>query len=312
MDFKMIELLRRSAEEVQKYERLVAPLRKALDTYRNIDFQHLENLRKLGEAVRAHQPALAAIAQNQALLDVINQPGYQALQAAANAFAHNLADYSALEKIRESWGVDSEFQRIVSQHASAVAGIEPYLQQAFTDMARFREFEQSFAGKVCGHLVDIATAIADNKDLEAPAEDLAAFLEDRISRSPKDSISREGWIQIILAIAFFIIQWFMSNAQEDRLTEKIEQRLKDVVPAPQSEAHAESLRLVNAQSLRVRQAPSTDAPIQIHLGMLSLVRIIDENKSWALVEYFDLSTGEAAQGWVAKRFLIRLPEEFTK
>ena len=94
--------------------------------------------------------------------------------------------------------------------------------------------------------------------------------------------------------------------------QSIEARLKAIVPVSQPYAQPQHLRLVSARTLRVRQLPARDAPVLARLGTNSLVRIIEEKKSWALVEYFDVIAGSTAEGWVSKRFLQKLPTRFVE
>jgi hypothetical protein len=86
----------------------------------------------------------------------------------------------------------------------------------------------------------------------------------------------------------------------------IETHLKAVVPVERVESQP-ALRVVGARRLRVRKGPAAVGPVRALLPANSLVRVLEQQKGWARVEYFDFLIGDSTEGWVAARYLRPLP-----
>jgi hypothetical protein len=275
------------------------------------------------------QNFLREIEQHRQLLE---PPGYRALR--------ELQDNIAAEAQRVNESLTSGFSSIVSQYdvlkslAAAqypkdlVADLQrsirafqppalPFIE-SFADQLRgasrtveaLRQFEETFAGR----LLELARKVSEapEEKLEDRVEDLTGFLGTHLAESKRGPISLEGYVQIILALILYIHSIIGAQQSEDRIMKRmnnIEARLKVIAPVEKVE-RAPELRLVSAASLHLRAEPSTDSRMIGKLTRNSLVRVINKEKRWAHVEYFDFVEGRTREGWVAHRFLQELPDDF--
>ena len=147
----------------------------------------------------------------------------------------------------------------------------------------------------------------EEDDAEAAARELPQLLEQRLAKERRGPISLEGYIQLIVAILFFLSQSRASHDFANDVIERlrnIEGRLEQTVEKSDSSGFAqEDIRVVIADRLRVRKSPEAEGPILAVLTENSWVRVLKDSPGWARVEYFDYLSGENAEGWVSASFL---------
>jgi hypothetical protein len=182
-----------------------------------------------------------------------------------------------------------------------------HLREATTTVSAAEALQRTFAGELFERLRNVAAA--PQEEATARLDALAEFIEQRLAQSRKGPISTEGYIEIILAIVFFLYQLFASQnfeAYVERRLDEIEARLKAVVAVERIESRPD-LHVVGARRLRVRDGPAATGPVRALLPVNSVVRILEQQRGWARVEYFDFLSGDSAEGWVASRYLHPLP-----
>lgn len=275
------------------------------------------------------QKLLRELEQHRQLLE---PPGYRALR--------ELQDNIAAEARRVNESLTSGFSSIVGQYdvlkslaamqhqkdlvadlqrsirafqPPALPFIESFVDQlrsASRNLEALRQFEETFAGQ----LLELAHEVAEASEgeIEGWVDDLTEFLGTHLAKSKRGPISLEGYVQIILALILYIHSIIGAQQSEERVMRRlnnIEAQLKAIAPVERVE-RAPELRLVAAASLRIRAEPSTESQIIGKLTRNSLVRIINKEKSWVRIEYFDFVKGFTCEGWVAHRFLQELPNDF--
>jgi len=97
-------------------------------------------------------------------------------------------------------------------------------------------------------------------------------------------------------------EYFGKTKQE--ITESIREEALATYDIEQLRGH----RFVVARSLRVRSGPSTNDEIIGKLNMGKVVRLLEKEKSWFLVEYYSEKEDRICKGWVFSRYLAK----FTK
>jgi hypothetical protein len=181
-----------------------------------------------------------------------------------------------------------------------------------SNIGTLSEFEQTFAGQLVTMARDVVEAADEN--VEERVEKLTKLIGGQIASSKRTVISTEAWVQIVIAVMFFLQNVRSSQQSEARVQSQlqdIETQLRAVTAIHKVDQRRD-LQLVAAQVLRVRAEPRADAAVVGKLTQNTLVCVLDEHRYWACVEYFDYLDGKTKEGWVAKRHLKNLPDEFIK
>lgn len=186
------------------------------------------------------------------------------------------------------------------------------LVAATRNLEALHAFENTFAGQLLRLARDITEASDD--EVSDRVIGLTELLENQIRKSSRGPISIEGWVQIILALVLYFSNMLSAQRLEERLVgrfQAIETQIKAIAPTEEVK-RAPELRLVSANVLRMRAEPNTEAQVIGKLTRNSLVRVLDEQRAWARVEYFDFVAGETKDAWVAKQYLRVLPNKLVE
>ena len=285
-------------------------------------FDEWERYRRLIEQLVSSPAFQSAIETQRTLERIIDPAAWSAAKRLARTFESASASIPSTGPLLEQYGlaarqcheiVDSpvlrEAQRALAQYRGvglpAVSSIAHYLSGAF----RSAEAAESFTRTLPGEILDLLGTVSrgEEDDAEAAARELPQLLEQRLAKERRGPISLEGYIQLILAILFFLSQWRASNDFANDVIERlrnIEGRLEQTVEKSDSSGFAqEDIRVVIADWLRVRKRPEAEGPILAVLTENSWVRVLEDSPGWARVEYFDYLSGENAEGWVSASFL---------
>lgn len=258
--------------------------------------------------------------------ELMEPPGYRALrdfqdnfaaealrtqEALTSAFSGVLGHNKVLQMLRlESAYSDTvalEAQKALHAFQSppfpAIEMLLRSLKEASRSAVLLEDFERTFGGQ----LLDRAQAVAEasEDDLDVRIEELTTLLHTHIAESKRGPVSLEGYIQIILAVAFFIQSFISAQRSEENHMKSfrdIDATLKRLATVENVDIEPD-LALVSAKSLRVRGAPNTRSSIEGTLTLNALVRVVGYEKSWVRVEYFDFIGGCTREGWVPKRYL---------
>lgn len=240
-------------------------------------------------------------------------------QSLTAGFSNIVAQYDALKalsatELRSNFA--TEMQRSLRAfQPPALPVIESFtsgLLRASRNLDALENFEQTFAGQLLG----LARKVSDapEEEIEGRVHDLTHLIGSQMAQAKHGPISIEAWVQIILAVLLYINGMLSDANSEHRAMKRlddIQEQLKAIAPLEKVERVPE-LRLVAANVLRVRSAASGDAAVVGKLTRNSLVRLLGEHKTWAHIEYFDFIEGKTREGWVSKRHLRELPEDFTR
>lgn len=226
----------------------------------------------------------------------------------------NLAQYEVLRslpKLADYQSAAAEVKRALAAYRSAglpaVDALAFHLREAAATVFAAEALQRTFAGELFERLHEVS--VAPQEEALARVDILAEFIEQRLAQSRKGPITTEGYLQIIIAILFFLYQLLASRDFEARMEKRfdeIDARMKTAVTVEGIESRPD-LRVVGATRLRVRGGPVATGPVRALLPANSHVRILEQQRGWARVEYFDFRSGDSAEGWVASRYLRPLP-----
>ena len=180
------------------------------------------------------------------------------------------------------------------------------------NVGTLQEFERTFAGRLVTMAHDVVAA--PDERIEERVEKLTQLISGQIASSKRSAISTEAWVQIVFAVTFFVLSMRAAEQSETRVLSRlqdIETQLKAVTPIQKVDQRRD-LQLVAAKLLRIRAEPRGDAAVVGKLTQNALVRLLGVHGSWSYVEYFDYLDGDTKEGWVSKRHLKNLPDEFIK
>lgn len=297
---------------------------------------NLEELKRMDRFIRdlTESPVQNLLRDLERQKQLLKPPGFQVLrelqgvaaearrvsETFSSAFSNIIGQYNLIRSLRENLPDPESIAADVRKSLDifqppALPIIETYaaqLSDISSSLNSLRHFENTFAG----NLFDCVRAVttAPEEELHARVDDLAELLETHIAQSRKGPVSFEGIVQIILMVLMFLHQSMTSQSFEVSVMERMNEintELKKFAPI-EKQSRLPNLRIVTAKALRVRKQPNTTGPPITVLRRNSLVRVLREVKSWAYVEYFDFITGRSSEGWVSKRYLRELPDEFTE
>lgn len=133
-------------------------------------------------------------------------------------------------------------------------------------------------------------------------------------------------VSIILAVLVPIWQKLDSDQMEARLAEKIqdevakqnermailEQLLEKALAVQQPYERGAVSFVVRLRVAHVRGSPKNGSQILAEVFPNQVVTLIREKGKWVEVEYFDWLAQESRQGWILKKYLLRVPSSSVK
>jgi hypothetical protein len=236
----------------------------------------------------------------------------------------NVVGFEANQYISKEFGTSSDYLTGFSSSVErALRALQPTMLpvgDAFAaallgqaqNVATLHEFEQTFAGRLITMAREVVAAPDEN--VEERVKKLTKLIGRQIASSKRSVISTEAWVHIVLVVMFHLLSVRSANQSEARVLSKlqdIETQLKTLTAIHKVDKRRD-LQLVAAKLLRIRAEPRADAAIVGKLPQNALVCLLDDQRYWAYVEYFDYLDGKTKEGWVSKRHLKNLPDEFIK
>lgn len=281
------------------------------------DLAGLPNQNVLRELERQRQflepPGLRALFE---LQDNIAAEARRVNEGLAVGFSSIVGQYDVLKALGEvqypkvlAADLQRAFQAFQPPALPAIESFADQLSEISRNFEALRQFQSTFAGQLLEITRDLA--IAPEGEVEERVENLAEFLGTHLAESKSGPISLEGYVQIILALILYIHGVVGVQQSEERLMKHLSNIAAqlEAIAAVEPVERTPELRLVSASSLRIRSGPSTESRIVGKLTRNALVRIINKEKSWAHVEYFDFVEGRTCEGWVAHRFMQHLLQD---
>jgi hypothetical protein len=138
---------------------------------------------------------------------------------------------------------------------------------------------------------------------------LSEELSDRTNASPRDALSAEFYLNVLLALVLFLISQSASKEMENRLTTEIKE-LENVISDQYVllDTADEHQYLTPDRPLNFRTGPSVDDEIISVISPKQKLREIERKKDWIKVEYFDYLKNENIPGWVHSKYIVRFIE----
>lgn len=178
----------------------------------------------------------------------------------------------------------------------------------FDSTSAFNRFPESFIGQILYQLQSIPD-IEDMEDVEREASNIEKSFIEKIGSLRPDFISREGMIQILVAIIIFWCQMHEGMKTEHLILDVIKQtelRLAERIETLRPEESKEVFYVVLSRPAQLRNHPTTRKPVIEVLFPNQRVSLIAADGKWIYVKYFDYIDGVPKSGWVLKKYLNRI------
>ena len=213
---------------------------------------------------------------------------------------------SFLEGLRQAVR-DTPVLQAAAEYGSMIAAFrEAARSPAAVAMIEEARRSESFLERVLANAI-VIDADVDN-DVDEPLATVLPVVEERVASLPRGTISREGMIQLWLAILFFVIQTIQSELSDRELRGHTDRALADATKAlmahiderlaPLAE-QPEEIRVV-VERLNIRVAPDKAARSVALLEPGIRLNVVTRADGWIEVEYFDTGDAEVKRGWVAE------------
>jgi hypothetical protein len=243
-----------------------------------------------------------------ALRAIVDSP---ALRAAGDlgrysAIWSRLIDLPAQGLISET---NRQYQQLInSMSIPALQAISNHTLRYFESASAFSRFPESFVGQILDRLQGIADIEEEGEDVEREAELIEELFNERVGKLRPDFISREGMIQILVAIVILWYSMYEGIKTEKRIVDVItqtESRLLGRIEALRPQESKEVFYVVLRRPAQLRTRPSTKKPIIETLYPNQRVSLIERKGKWIHVKYFDYIDGVPKSGWTFKKYLRR-------
>jgi hypothetical protein len=222
-----------------------------------------------------------------------------------NDIWRKLIDLPAQKLISE---LDRQHQQLINSISMpALQAISNEALRYFESAPVFSRFPESFVGQILDQLQSIPD-IEDAEDVEREAEIIENLFNERIANLRPDFISREGMIQILVAIVMLWYQLYEGMKTEQRIMDaikQIESRLLERIEMLRPEESKEVFYVVLRRPTQLRSRPTTKKPIIETLYPNQRVSLIEAKGKWIHI-YFDYVDGAPKSGWVLKKYLRRI------
>src|SRR5215212_8185861 len=188
---------------LDEYDRMNRLLR---DLYQDPARKFMQDLEKYRELMEP--PGYRALRE---LQDGVASEARRTHDALTSAFSGVLGHHKLLQSIRgdlaypESLALSAQ-RALAAFQSPAFPVIESLLgslKNASRSVELLKQFEQTFGGQLLER-AQAVTEAADDDDLHERIDELTSLVKAHIDQSRRGPVSLEGYIQIILAIAFFI------------------------------------------------------------------------------------------------------------
>ena len=223
-----------------------------------------------------------------------------------NEISRSLFNQSAYEAISRA---DRQYEQFIkSVSLPALQAISNGALRYFESATGFKNFPESFIGTVLDQLQNIAD-VEDVEDVKKEASAIEELFSDKIRNLRPDFISREGMIQLLVAILILWYSIYESTKTEQRILYVINQtesRILEKIETLKPEESGEVFYIVLGRPAQLRTRPTTKKPIIETLYPNQRVSLIEVRGKWIHVKYFDYIDGAPKSGWVLKKYLKRI------
>jgi hypothetical protein len=279
-----------------------------------IDGQAQRLARDIQELYKRMNPDWAALI-NSGMFDAMQriQQSSKAVvdSAALRAFENQTEIWRRLinlptEKLIET---DRQYQQLMNSISMpALHAISNEAILYFQSASASSRFPESFVGQMLDHLQSIAD-LETAEDVEVAAAKLEGLFNQRVSVLRRDFITREGMIQMLLALVILWYQMYQGVKTEQRIIDVISQtesRLLERIETLSPPESKELFYMVLHRGAQLRAHPSMKRPIVEKLYPHQRVSLLATKGKWIHVKFFSYVDGVPKSGWALKKYLKRI------
>ncbi|MUJ26315.1 hypothetical protein GNP68_19405 [Aliivibrio fischeri] len=239
--------------------------------------------------------------------NLFNSPTYRMINKMQNSFQmeglrhiQNSPNFEILRQITENPAIE-QINRI-SQSMPELAILRqfhanPVFQNAFELAEKLRMFESPILARS-----KFVENLQFNNDLNL--ELLIEEYETQIEQGPKNNLSFEFYLSMLISLAMFIYSEYSSFSSEQQLVENIQTLENQVqVLADKIEQSSNSSFFVVESSVNLRVSPNMDSTILEVLAPKLKLNGLKTQGKWLKVEYFDYLSNVMVEGWVHSDYL---------
>jgi len=164
------------------------------------------------------------------------------------------------------------------------------------------EFTDSFK-----YVCDRYEALYDEGELN-PVEALTEEIEEKISLHENKPLSTEFYISMLFAVMLFVLSQTSAIESEENIQNAISE-LKALVAENKRVHHSLEGQVtfyIALRSVNLREGPGTKFTSTSIVHPNTKVILLERDKKWIRVEYFDNLSEVSKEGWVYKKYLKRL------
>lgn len=264
----------------------------------------------------------------QQLLNISGSPLFKALERASTTYGQailqtfRMAD--SIQKNKELWveviksPLARALQEIHRSHERLIESVSlPALMAVSDQIARYintnlaaATFPESFAGQVLEALHGIYES-SDAESGERNASIIEGLYEEIQKKHSPSLVSRQGLIQILIALIIFAIQMQEGAKTEERVSdlilrmqativERLEEKKSEAAPKGKLEIY-----FIVQRRTRLLQQPKPKGAVVGWLYPNQMTSLIEKKGKWIYVQYFDYIDGVPKNGWVLKKYVKR-------
>jgi hypothetical protein len=243
-----------------------------------------------------------------ALQDLISSPTVRVAKDSQrqNELWHKLVDLPAHKLISKT---EKHFQQLInSVTLPALQAISNEALRYFQSASAVSRFPESFVAQVLDQLKNIQD-VEEKEEVEKEARIIEKLFAEQIGKLRPEFISREGMIQILLAIIFLWYQMYQSMKMEQHIVDTIqatETRILEKIEKLKSTESKEVFYIVLHRSALLRSHPASKKPALGIIDPYRRVSLIAAKGKWLHIRYFDYIDGSPKSGWVLKKYLKRI------
>jgi hypothetical protein len=217
-------------------------------------------------------PALEAIQkERERIQDLFKQSSIDAIQQ----YKYNFPTIPGLNIIAEIFNKESVYPEVLSR-----------IEKSFS-LSLLRKLEK------------------DNISLDDTLEIVQNSFNEKVGNIPSSFINFEGMIQLLVAFLLFIYANSLSSESEKRLIEKLEQvqvqvmqQIEQLKPVGEIATY-----YIVERTVHLHTKNNTKSPVIMTLYPNQRVELIQRQRKWIYIRYFDYLDGVPRMGWVFKNYL---------
>ena len=213
--------------------------------------------------------------------------------------------------------VIADYSRSFEQAYPALSAIEAARKSFDNIFATFRDIDFSQMGEseedlreAEGQVENIAQAAAEHKDFHAATE----LISKAVAAHPTPFVRLFLWVHFrtllnhiyagvvstVISVAVTTCMTAVPAQSPQEATKKVKEAAKAAVSAPELLADQ---RFISGKVVSVRMNPRANSPELARLKFGNVVRVVTNERDFALVVWADKDAGVEIQGWVFSRYL---------